>query len=150
MILIAYDGSPDAAAAVDYAARLLRGETATVLTVWEPYIERASSTGAGAGLTSELVDHTAIDRAYEASAEARAREGVERAARAGLRAEPDVRARTTSVAAAILAEADAVDARAIVIGSRGLTGLRSVLLGSVSHAVVHHAHRPVILVPSPG
>jgi len=35
-----------------------------------------------------------------------------------------------------------------VIGSRGLTGLKSVLLGSVSHAVLQHADLPVIVAPS--
>jgi nucleotide-binding universal stress UspA family protein len=38
----------------------------------------------------------------------------------------------------------------IVLGSRGLTGLRSVLLGSVSTAVVHHADRPTLVIHSPG
>jgi hypothetical protein len=34
------------------------------------------------------------------------------------------------------------------MGSRGLTGLKSLLLGSVSHAVVQRADRTVIIVPS--
>lgn len=33
-----------------------------------------------------------------------------------------------------------------VMGSRGLTGVRSMLLGSVSNAVVHHAHRPTLII----
>ena len=34
--------------------------------------------------------------------------------------------------------------------SRGLTGVQSLLLGSVSHAVLQHADRTVIVMPSPG
>jgi nucleotide-binding universal stress UspA family protein len=45
--------------------------------------------------------------------------------------------------------ADRNDAAVIVMGSRGLTGLRSMLLGSVSSAFVHHADRPVLVVHSP-
>jgi nucleotide-binding universal stress UspA family protein len=35
------------------------------------------------------------------------------------------------------------------MGCRGLTALKSLLLGSVSHAVIQHADRTVIVVPSP-
>jgi nucleotide-binding universal stress UspA family protein len=35
----------------------------------------------------------------------------------------------------------------IVIGSRGLKGMREILEGSLSHAVAEHAGRPVLIVP---
>jgi hypothetical protein len=38
---------------------------------------------------------------------------------------------------------------AIVMGSRGLTGVRSMLLGSVSNAVVHHTERPTLVIHRP-
>ena len=57
--------------------------------------------------------------------------------------------RNGSVASAILDVADELDAEAIVVGSRGLTGVKSLLLGSVSHALLQHADRPVIVVPAP-
>jgi nucleotide-binding universal stress UspA family protein len=46
----------------------------------------------------------------------------------------------------ILELADRQDAGAIVMGSRGLTGVRSMLLGSVSSAVAEHANRPTLII----
>ena len=149
MILIAYDGSSDAKSAIDGAGELFGGAPATVLTVWEPFIDVMARTGAGLGLAPGIVDFEEIDKAYEQSARARAAEGVERARRAGLNAQPRTRARHTTIAEAVLAEADEVGAGVIVLGTRGLSGIKSLWLGSVSHAVLQHADRPVIVVPSP-
>ena len=147
MILIAYDGSKDAQSAIDLAGDLMSGEPTTVLSVWEPFVDVMARTGLGVG--PGVIDFEAIDKAYEESARERAAEGAQRAARAGLNAQPRTRARHATIAATILAEADKLGASAIVLGSRGLTGVKSLLLGSVSHAVLQHADRPVIVVPSP-
>lgn len=54
-----------------------------------------------------------------------------------------------SVADAIAGHAAIIDAAAIVVGSRGRSAHREVLLGSVAMATLHHAHRPVLVVPAP-
>jgi nucleotide-binding universal stress UspA family protein len=149
MILIGYDGSDDARAAIAQAAKLLPGGRATVLTVWEPFVQVMARTGAGLGLSPTIVDYDEIDAASERSARERADEGVALARDAGLTAAPRAVEQHTTTSAAILEQAAEIEAEAIVVGSRGLTGIKSLLLGSVSHGIVQHADRPVIVVPSP-
>ena len=50
MILICYDGSDDAKAAIDQAGKLLGGQPATVLTVWQPFAELLAETPLGFGI----------------------------------------------------------------------------------------------------
>jgi nucleotide-binding universal stress UspA family protein len=50
-------------------------------------------------------------------------------------------------AAELVREAEGADL--LVVGSRGLGGFRSLLLGSVSQQVAHHATCPVVIVPTP-
>ena len=147
MILICYDGSADAQCAIERAGELLGGQPATILTVWDGLTQVLIRTGAGFG--AGALDVGQIDAAGERSARERAAEGVALARQAGLSAEPHVKERTGAIWVTILDEAATVDASAIVLGSRGLSGLKSLLLGSVSHAVLQHADRPVIVVPSP-
>ena len=149
MILICYDGSPDSRAAVEHAGELLKGERATVLTVWEPFTEIVARMPWGPGMSPGIADSEKIDEASRQDAERRAREGTDLARTAGLDARPCVCPQETTISSAILAEAQRDDASAIVMGTRGLTGVRSLLLGSVSHAVLQHADRTVIVVPSP-
>jgi nucleotide-binding universal stress UspA family protein len=147
MILIGYDGSPDAKEAIKRAGELMRGRPATVFTVWEQFEDMV--TRVGAGMPIGVVDYAELDRSYEELARQRAEEGAESAREAGLKAQAHACARSGSIAETILFEADDIGAEAIVLGTRGLTGLKSLLLGSVSHAVLQHADRPVIVVPSP-
>jgi nucleotide-binding universal stress UspA family protein len=147
VILICFDGSPDSQSAIDRAGELFKAEAATILTVWVPFIDVMARTGSGLGLAPGMVNLEEIDAASEQNARARAEEGVERAKRVGLNAQPHTRSQHTTVADAIIAEAADVGASAIVIGTRGLTGLKSMMLGSVSHAVLHRADVPVLVVP---
>lgn len=149
MILIAYDGSPDARAAVQHAGELLPGEQATVLVVWEPFVEVMAHTGAGLGLGQGIVNVEEIDAASEAAAKQRADEGAELARGVGLDAQPRSCPQGPTVWHAILNQARELDVRAIVLGTRGLTGVKSLLLGSVSHSVLQHSDRAVVVVPSP-
>ena len=143
MILICYDGSTDAKEAIVRSATLLRGQRATVLTVWSPFDMAAL------GLSGGVEDMQESDEAGRLYAEHQAEAGSRLAIELGFDAESRTVDRRTTIADAILGEADALGATAILMGSRGLTGVKSLLLGSVSHAVIQHADRTVIVVPSP-
>src|SRR5215211_5524123 len=56
--------------------------------------------------------------------------------------------RIITVAEEIAKLAEEIEAGLIVIGSRGLGGIRRALMGSVSDSVVRHAHCPVLVVRS--
>jgi len=152
MLLLCYDGSADAQAAIDLAARAMPGVEAAVLTVWEPFLEtiiRSSAMAAGWGLsTAGAEDYGRIDQASEKAALDTATEGAQRATDAGLLARPRVAARHGGVADSILVAAAEVDADVIVVGTRGRGDVKSFLLGSVSHHLVEHADRAVVVVPS--
>jgi nucleotide-binding universal stress UspA family protein len=148
MILIAYDGSDDAKAAVEHIAELVSGQPAVVVTVWEPYVHLVTRYPANSALMA-AEDSEEIDDASVRGAKATAEEGAALARTHGLDASSHAVARVGSMADTLLAEGDRTDAGAIVVGSRGLGGFGSLLLGSVSHALLQHADRPVVIVPSP-
>ena len=76
-----------------------------------------------------------------------AAEGAAAAEEAGLAAEPlSSKAVTGPIWRNLIDAADEHGAAAIVMGSRGTTGI-SAALGSCSHGVVHHSHLPVLVVP---
>jgi nucleotide-binding universal stress UspA family protein len=145
VILICYDGSPDAKAAIERAGDVLAGAPATVLTVWES-IEQLMVRSPTIATVSNIEE---TDGARRTEAENQAREGTELARARGFDARPHICEQRTTTADAIIDEAEALGASAIVMGSRGLSMLKSLLLGSVSHAVIQHADRMVMVVPSP-
>ncbi len=150
MILICFDGSVDSRAAIERAGELLGGQPATVLTVWQPFSEVLARSSSGMlAMSPGSFDIEEIDTATRERAQESAEEGAELARQAGLDAQPRTCSLNRTVASAILREAATTGASAIVMGSRGLTGVKSLLLGSVSHAVIQHADRTVIVVPSP-
>lgn len=151
MILISYDGSADAQAALDHAAELVPGAEAGVLCVWRPFAEAAMFSGGegmGVGLDAAYTDPEALDAASRQSAQDCANAGAERAVDAGLAARPLIAPSLGNVARTVLSSASQLDAEMIVLGTRGLTGARSFFMGSVSHDVLQHSDRPVVVVPA--
>ncbi|GAA0504820.1 universal stress protein [Paractinoplanes deccanensis] len=71
--------------------------------------------------------------------------GLIRVRRTGVHAE-----RGRSVAAALATQAEKSHAAVIAVGSRGRSAARELMLGSVAMATLHHAFRPVLVVPHHG
>jgi len=148
-VLFCYDGSDGSREAMEYAAGLLGSDgSAVLLTVWESIALRLASGPIFAPLTM-ISDEADLDEREEQAARNAAEEGVRRGREAGWEIEARVERAGDAVWRTIVEVADEIDARLIVCGSRGLSGLRGLLVGSVSHAVIQHARRPVILVPEP-
>jgi nucleotide-binding universal stress UspA family protein len=144
-LLLCYDGSADAAHAIERAGELFAGRRALVVMVWHQPLAGLGGI-AWSGESPSMVDVPELDREAAEKAGRVAAAGVRLAVQAGLVAEPLAVQGSGSVWRTILDLAERNDAAAIVMGSRGLTGLRSMLLGSVSSAVVGHADRPTLVI----
>lgn len=153
-ILIAYDGSVAARAAVAQAGSLFAPRRTIVLTVWEPGLGNfmLAPDPTGVGTTMLPYDPSLgreLDRASEEHARDIAADGVALANAAGLQAEALAVGDGFDTADTILSQADEQGAGAIVIGSRGLTGLKSKLYGSTSRKVLERSNLPVMVMRHP-
>jgi nucleotide-binding universal stress UspA family protein len=146
--LIGYDGSAAAASAISMAGEVFAGRNidATVVSVWEPLMveaHHAARFGGGVVLPNDVAE---LDEQAKETAQHMAERGAVLAAEVGVAARPLAVADTRSVAEAIVATANQFDANIIVLGERGLSGLKA-CLSSVSNHVLQHAHRPLLIVP---
>lgn len=139
-ILVAVDGSEAARKAVVQAAGLARafGSEVTALYVIDPY----PFTGLGSDFAYGQAEYLAA-----ANAEAREATGAARAtlAAAGLTVHTQV-VEAHAAWRGILDTAQAVGADLVLMGSHGRRGLEKIVLGSVTQAVLSHAHLPVLVV----
>ena len=136
-ILIATDGSDSSLEAVDFGLELALAEhaEATIIHVTVPIEWAVYPFGPLDAIPNEA-PAVAQDDAL--------RSALERAAAKGVVAHP-VSVLGNPVAE-VPAYAERMNADLIVIGSRGLGGVTSALLGSVSKGVLKHAERPVLVV----
>jgi nucleotide-binding universal stress UspA family protein len=137
-VLAAIDGSADAAQALEQAIDLAASEQAR-LTVFTATVPPAAV--AYAGLSAEAVASLAQDA--QAEAETLLRTAVEQV--------PEEVSVSTVLGTgppgpALLDQLTNGRHDLIAMGSRGRGAVRSVLLGSVSHYVLHHSPVPVLIV----
>ena len=147
-ILLCYDGSPGAKHAISVAHETLGHMPATLLHVWNPPVEFlaaapfGTASGEGEPSIAEL-ERLSVERAQEV-----AQEGHELARELGPAVDTRIERNDSSVWQTILGVAAETDAELIVIGTHGATAVQSLLLGSVSNAVIHHSKRRVLVVPA--
>ena len=149
-LVIAFDGSPAARAAVRAAGRLFPGAPAIVT-----FARRAPATlGQAAALARIAVpDATiagglaALDRAATEEAEAVVASGHRAASEVGLRPETAIVDGAGNPWRAVRRLARERDATVVVCGSRGQGPFSRAALGSTSSGLLHHADRPVLVAP---
>jgi nucleotide-binding universal stress UspA family protein len=149
-ILIAYDGSDGAKAAIAQAGEVLGGGEALIVSVWQSAAAAAPASvlAIPAGIARQAYEE--LDRESERYATELADEGVALAREAGFEATAKPALCHVNVWSTLVKLADEEDVAAVAIGSRGHSGLKSALLGSVSHGVANHCRRPVLLVRAEG
>jgi nucleotide-binding universal stress UspA family protein len=152
-LVIAYDGSPGAAAAVRAVASLFPAAQVSVVTV--PPQSRVPSGGVAALLPalSPAVVQQAIDElGAEADRQARttAQQGVEQARALGLEAEIAPAPAREPAWATVLDSAQQLGADVVACGTRGRGAFARAVLGSTASSLLHHTTVPLLVVPDGG
>ena len=144
VIVVATDGSAAAGASLENAVTLAQttGDTIAVVTVW-----RALQGDFGVPYPSTAMLGDLLD-AERVHAESVLEHAAKRCDDAGVPA--TTRLATGDPAERICAFADEIDATLIAVGTQGHGTVRSLIVGSVSSAVIRTAHCPVIVTRADG
>ncbi len=134
-IVVGYDGSDGASVALAKAIEIAKLETARVVVVFAYEIPAAYG--------GETGDYR---RALRDLAEESTSKAVAQLEEAGV--EYDVELVPERPAEGLVDVARQTDASMIVVGTNGEHPLKGVVLGSVSHKLLHVSHVPVLVVPT--
>jgi nucleotide-binding universal stress UspA family protein len=140
-IIVAFDGSKDSAKAIKLVGSLAK-VNGSVVTVVHVYSSPAIGFSAASGIP--IPDYRELEEAKKDAARAVLAKGVQLASEEGLKAKGEL-IEASSVVEAIVEFAASEKADLIVVGTRGMTGFKKLILGSVSSGLVNHSPCPVLI-----
>jgi nucleotide-binding universal stress UspA family protein len=140
-ILLAVDGSESALRAtrklIESAALYRQLPQVELVTVHLPVPHVG-------GFSGVVVSHEMVEKYYREEGEKALAPCKEALDKAGVRYTPHIL--VGDIAASIVEHADKSGCHLIYMGTRGMTALENMLLGSAATKVIHLAHVPVVLV----
>ncbi|HEY5170497.1 MAG TPA: universal stress protein [Acidimicrobiia bacterium] len=144
VVVVGTDGSESAGVAVREATALtaLTNGTLPVVTAYRPVSVTSVAMAATAGAATVHVE--AVNRGAATETEQECKHAVADARRQGVKCE--VHAVPGEPADALIAVAKEVRADLLVVGSRGMSGARRFVLGSVPNKVSHHCPCSLLIV----
>lgn len=140
-IVVAFDGSTDSAKAVRLAASLA-SKYGSSITLVHVYPSPAIGFSAASGMP--IPDYGDLEDAAKSSGKSILSKGLQQAEGLGVRARGEL-IEAPSVVEALVNFSVAEKADLIVVGTRGMTGFKQLILGSVSSGLVSHAKCPVLV-----
>jgi nucleotide-binding universal stress UspA family protein len=147
-LLIAFDGSASAEVAIEAAAALFPGAEAVIATVKSPSPSVEAAAIARVALPDTMIREGVahMSQEQERGALDHVAQGETLAGAAGLRATHRIVEGITPWRA-LRALADELAADVLVCGTRGAGAVDRVLMGSTATSLLHHADRPLLVVP---
>ncbi|GAA1762571.1 universal stress protein [Luedemannella helvata] len=148
-VILGFDGSLAATAAIDVGATLFPGAQAWIAHLWTPPFASEGMRRRlwrGTAHVNEFVE--AIEREGQWEADRVAAVGTALARAAGWHAQPLVERSYGGEGLDLAQLATKLEPDVLLVGSRGLSGARAVL-GSVSDMAVHYSPKPVVVSPYP-
>ncbi len=140
-IMVAFDGSGDSIKAIEAAKFLTKkfGSEMVVVHVYSPPVMAYAW-----AMGTPVVD-SGLEEAARKGAEDILSNGVHLAKEQGVAARGEL-LEAPSIVQALVEFASNEHVDLVVIGTRGMTGFKKLVMGSVSSGVASHAHCPVLVV----
>lgn len=140
-IVVAFDGSKDSIRATKLACSLASKYDSEVIVA---HVYGSPVIGFSASSGMPIPDYRDLEEAAKDTAKKVLSRGVQAASEEGIKAKGEL-IESSSVVEALVEFASKEKADLIVVGTRGMTGFKKLILGSVSSGLVSHSPCPVMV-----
>ncbi len=144
-LILGYDGSPCAMAALDAAVDVAVGHPDSRIVMVHGTAMNLAADGSPMAIEILPDGDTDIRARTKTVVKAMFDEAIARVTASGVTVETRIEWKAASVA--LMDVAKELDASMIVVGTQGVGAIRGMLLGSTAYKLLHHSKIPVLVVP---